>query len=103
MMDPEGFGMPMRQRRKKELLNRAARIEGHTGGIRRMLEAGRECEEILLQISAVQAAWKKLAEIIIEDHIEVCLAQAAAEGGAGADAVRQLKSALARAHLIGSR
>ena len=90
------------ERRRKQLRNRLARVEGHTRGIRRMVEEGRECEEVLLQISAVQAAWKKLTEFIIEDHIEVCLAQAAAEGEAGADAVRQLKSALARAHLIAS-
>jgi DNA-binding FrmR family transcriptional regulator len=90
------------ERRTKQVLNRLARVEGHTRGIRRMVEEGRECEEVLLQISAVQAAWKKLAEIIIEDHIEVCLAQAVAEGETGADAMRQLKSALARAHLIAS-
>ncbi len=90
------------ERRTKQLLNRLARVEGHTRGIRRMVEEGRECEDVLLQISAVQAAWKKLAEIIIEDHIEVCLAEAAAEGEAGADAVRHLKTALARAHLIAS-
>ncbi|MFQ5810027.1 MAG: metal-sensing transcriptional repressor [Armatimonadota bacterium] len=95
--------MAEQHRRTKQVLNRLARIEGHSRGIRRMVDEGRECEEILLQISAVQAAWKKLAEIIIEDHIEVCMAQAATQGAAGADAVRQLKSALASAHLIGSR
>jgi len=95
--------MAAEQRRTKQLVDRLARIEGHTRGIRRMIEEQRDCEEILLQISAVQAAWKKAAEIIIEDHIEVCMAQAAAEGAAGAGAVRQLKAALARAHLIGSR
>jgi DNA-binding FrmR family transcriptional regulator len=95
--------MAAEQQRTKQVLDRLARLEGHTRGVRRMVEDGRECEEVLLQISAVQAAWRKLAEIIIEDHIEVCMAQAAAEGAAGADAVRQLKSALASAHLIGGR
>ena len=98
----EAMSMAPQQRREKQLLNRLARIEGHTRGIRRMVEEGRECEDILLQISAVQAAWKKLSEIILEDHLDVCMAHAAAEGP-GAEAVRQLKTALARAHLIGSR
>ena len=99
----EELSMAAQQRRTKQLLDRLARVEGHTRGIGRMVEEGRECEDILLQISAVQAAWRKLTEIIIEDHIEVCMTQAAEEGAAGADAVRQLKAALARAHLIGSR
>jgi DNA-binding FrmR family transcriptional regulator len=83
-----------------DALKRLARIEGHTRGIRRMIEDERPCEEVLLQISAVQAAWKKLSEIILEDHLEHCIAEAV-EAGRSDAAVRDLKMALARANLIG--
>ncbi|MFQ6098649.1 MAG: metal-sensitive transcriptional regulator [Armatimonadota bacterium] len=83
-----------------DVLTRLARIEGHTRGIRRMIEDERPCEDVLLQIGAVQAAWRKVSEIILEDHLEHCIAEAVEEGRSDA-ALRDLKMALSRAHLIG--
>jgi len=60
-----------------------------------MAEAERTCEDILLQISAVQAALSKVSKIILEDHLEHCIIKAIQEGS-GQEALEQLKSAIAK-------
>ena len=60
-------------RQTQAVLNRLSRIEGHVRGIRRMVEEGRDCSDILIQIGAVRSAIDKLARVVIEDHLESCL------------------------------
>jgi DNA-binding FrmR family transcriptional regulator len=52
---------------------RLSKIEGHVRGIKKMLDDGKECEDLLLQISAVQAALSKVSKIILNDHLEHCI------------------------------
>jgi len=79
----------------EDVLRRLARVEGHTRGIAKMVQENRECPTILLQIAAVQSALGKITEIILEDHIETCVAKAIREGR-GEKAVQELKEAVAR-------
>jgi DNA-binding FrmR family transcriptional regulator len=60
-----------------------------------MVQENRDCPTILLQIAAVQSALGKITEIILEDHIETCVAKAIREGR-GEKAVQELKEAVAR-------
>jgi len=60
-------------RKTKAVINRLSRIEGHIRSIKTMLEEGRDCAEILIQISAVQAAINKAGKVVLEDHLESCL------------------------------
>ena len=57
----------------KAVINRLSRIEGHIRSIKTMLEEGRDCAEILIQISAVQAAINRTGKAVLEDHLESCL------------------------------
>ncbi len=81
--------------RSKEVADRLAKIEGHVRGIKRMAEEGKECEDLLLQISAVQAALKKTGQIILADHLEHCIADALRDGN-GEAALEKLTKALER-------
>ena len=67
---------------KKTLLviNRLSRIEGHIRAIKRMLKEGRPCPDVLIQLAAVKSAVRKAAQVVLEDHIESCLGQAAIKG-----------------------
>jgi len=65
---------------RPDVLNRLARIEGHVRGVKKMVEEDKECEDVLLQISAVQAALKKVYQIILKDHLENCLISAVKDG-----------------------
>lgn len=62
------------------VINRLSRIEGHIRAIKRMLEEDRPCPEVLIQLAAVKSAVQKAARVVLEDHIESCLGQAAIKG-----------------------
>jgi len=38
-----------------------------------MAEAGKACSEILLQIAAVQAALRRVGQLVLEDHLDQCI------------------------------
>ncbi len=61
---------------KKEVINRMSRIIGHAESIKSMCVEGRECSEILIQISAVKAALNNVGKIILQDHINHCIVEA---------------------------
>lgn len=63
----------------KAVLNRMARLIGHLQSIRRMVEEGRDCSDILIQISAVAAAIKNVGKLILKDHMEHCIVEAVQE------------------------
>ena len=45
-----------------------------------MIEDGRDCSEVLIQLSAVDAAIKAVGRIILKDHIEHCIVDAVKTG-----------------------
>jgi DNA-binding FrmR family transcriptional regulator len=59
-----------------KVVKRLARIEGHVGAIKRMVEQGVPCPDLLVQISAVLAALKSVGRVILEDHLQSCMVQA---------------------------
>ena len=58
----------------KAVINRLARAIGHLESVRRMVEDGRDCTEVLIQLAAVRSALNNTAKIILKDHIEHCIA-----------------------------
>lgn len=58
---------------KKELCARLNRIGGQIAGIKRMVEEDRYCDDILIQLSAVDKAIKSLANLMLERHMHTCL------------------------------
>ena len=79
----------------KGVLNRLARIEGQVKSIRTMVEAGRDCSEVLIQVAAARAALDQAGRLILEDHMEHCILDAVEEGR-GQEALDDLKVALKR-------
>jgi DNA-binding FrmR family transcriptional regulator len=66
----------------KAILNRLSRIEGHVRSIKTMVEEERDCADILVQIAAVRSAVNRVGRVVLEDHVESCLLEAAADGAA---------------------
>src|SRR5712692_170764 len=56
-----------------ETLQRLRRIEGQVRGIQRMLEQGRECNDVLTQLMAIRSGVEEVSVQIIDLHIERCL------------------------------
>jgi DNA-binding FrmR family transcriptional regulator len=57
----------------RSISTRLRRIEGQVQGIQRMLDGGRECEEILTQIMAVRSSLDQVGLLLMESHIQRCI------------------------------
>ena len=57
----------------KAVLNRLARAIGHLESVKRMVEDGRDCTEVLIQLAAVRSALSGTARVILKDHLEHCV------------------------------
>lgn len=64
----------------KAVLNRLSRAIGHLQSVKRMIEDGRDCSEVLVQIAAVRSAIDNTGKLILQDHLKHCIVEAAAEG-----------------------
>ena len=64
----------------KAVLNRLSRAIGHLESIKKMVENGRDCSEVLIQLSAVKAAINNSGKVILQDHIQHCLVDAIESG-----------------------
>lgn len=60
---------------KKIIANRISRIEGQLKGIRRMVQEDAYCNDVLVQLSAVEHSVKSLANHILENHLYSCVSR----------------------------
>ena len=82
---------------KAAVLKRLARIEGQVRGITRMVRDDTYCIDVLTQISAVTSALRGVALALLDDHLEHCVSDAAAAGGAEAEEkLKEASAAIAR-------
>ncbi len=75
----------------RAVVNRLSRAIGHLESVKRMVEDGRDCSEVLIQLAAVRAALNNTAKIILKDHIEHCLSDV---GDGDNEALMQLNDAI---------
>ncbi len=64
----------------KTVLNRMSRLIGHLESTKKMIEDGRDCSDVLIQISAVNAALLGVGKLILKDHLEHCIVDAIEHG-----------------------
>jgi DNA-binding FrmR family transcriptional regulator len=65
---------------KKAVMARLAKIAGHTKSIQKMYEDDRECTEVLNQIAAVKSALNSVGKVILKEHMNHCILDAAKSG-----------------------
>lgn len=58
---------------KKKINNRLNRIEGQVRGVKKMIEEDRYCDDVLIQLSAINKSIKSLANHILENHMQNCV------------------------------
>ena len=80
---------------KQDLLRRLRRIEGQARGIQRLVEAETYCLDILQQVEALTAAADGVALLVLEDHIDGCLAHAV-ETGRGQPYIEEVMAVVRR-------
>ncbi|BCJ93880.1 hypothetical protein acsn021_14490 [Anaerocolumna cellulosilytica] len=76
----------------KLVINRLSRACGHLESVKRMVMDGKDCSEVLIQLSAVIAALNNTGKVIIKDHIEHCIVDAVESGDR--EAIEKLNNAI---------
>lgn len=65
---------------KNDIVTRLRRIEGQARGVQRMVEDGRPCEDIIIQVAALKAAVTQAGVAIAGSHLVECVAQNLSSG-----------------------
>lgn len=64
----------------RAVINRMNRAIGHMEAVRTMVEDGRDCSEVLIQIAAVRSAINNIGKLILKEHISHCVVDAVETG-----------------------
>jgi len=65
---------------KAKVATRLKRVTGQIAGIGRMVDADAYCVDVLVQISAVQAALAQVGKLVLARHIETCVSESFRSG-----------------------
>ena len=76
----------------KAVLNRMSRAIGHMNAVKKMFEDGRDCSDVLIQLSAIKSEITGVSKVILKDHIDHCIVDAVKENDE--DAIENLKGAI---------
>ena len=81
--------VPRTEQEIESIIKRLKRIEGQVRGVQKMVEENRYCIDILVQISAINAALNKVGLNLLERHANHCVAKAIRDGS-GEESIREL-------------
>ena len=76
----------------KAVLNRMSRAIGHMNAVKKMIEDGRDCSDVLIQLSAIKSEIMGVSKVILKDHIDHCIVDAVKDNDE--DAIENLKGAI---------
>ncbi len=65
---------------QRAVINRLSRAIGHLEKVKKMVEDGVDCSEVLIQLSAVRSALTSTGKVILEDHLRHCIVDAVEQG-----------------------
>ena len=65
---------------QRAVINRLARAIGHLSKVKRMVEEGYDCSDVLVQLAAVRSAIDNTGKVILNDHIRHCMVDAVEAG-----------------------
>ena len=73
-----------RHENTKAVINRLSRAAGHVNAVKKMVEEGRDCSDVLMQLAAVRAELTNVGKLVLKDHIEHCIVDAVQNDDEGA-------------------
>lgn len=76
----------------KAVSNRLARAIGHLEAVKRMVDSGEDCTQVLIQLAAVRAAINNAGKVLLMDHINHCIVDAVEDGDL--EKVKELNDAI---------
>jgi DNA-binding FrmR family transcriptional regulator len=85
--------VPRTEEEIQNVIKRLKRIEGQVRGVQKMVEDNRYCVDILIQISAINAALNKVGFSLLERHTKHCVEKAINKGD-GDESIQELMSVI---------
>lgn len=68
----------------RRVVNRLSRSVGHLESVKRMVEDGKDCADVLVQLAAVRAELNSTGKLLLKEHMEHCIVEAVEENDAEA-------------------
>ena len=78
----------------RAIVNRLKRSVGHLDKVRRMVEDGEDCSDVLIQLSAVKSEINNTGKLILKQHMEHCIVEAVRENDR--DSIEKMNEAIDR-------
>ena len=63
----------------KKIVNRLSRSIGHLESVKRMIEDGQDCSDVLIQLAAVRSELNGAGKALLKEHLEHCIVEAVKE------------------------
>ncbi len=57
----------------KKMMNRISRVQGQLNGVMKMMEEGKDCKEVVTQLSASKSSLQRLMGVIISENLVECI------------------------------
>lgn len=73
----------------QEMKNRLKRLEGQVRGVIRMMEEGKDCKEVVTQLSAIRSATDRAIGYVVAKNLETCIRLASEEGKNTEEAIEE--------------
>lgn len=70
----------MKDDTRHDVLARLKSIQGHLRGVEKMVQDDKYCVDVLRQTMAIEKALQRLDELVLEGHLETCVADSFREG-----------------------
>lgn len=65
----------MGQTTSNQLKNRLRRVDGQLQGILKMVDEGRDCQDILTQLAAVRSGVERVMGVVVAENVKQCVAE----------------------------
>ncbi|MBM7660191.1 DNA-binding FrmR family transcriptional regulator [Bacillus mesophilus] len=80
----------------EQMKNRVKRMEGQLRGILRMMEEGKDCKEVITQLSAVRSAVDRTVGVVVSTNLVECVLEAESKGQSANDMIKEAVNLLVK-------
>jgi DNA-binding FrmR family transcriptional regulator len=79
---PGGYDANVNEETRKDVTARLRSVAGHLKAVERMVEEDKYCVDVLKQTMAIEKALERVDALVLEQHLETCVADAFRQGRA---------------------
>lgn len=72
-----------------KIVNRLKRSDGQLHGVLNMIEEGKDCSDIVTQLSAVRSSIDRTISLIVAENLVECVQENIKEGSTGEESIQQ--------------